>query len=155
MKFLLFTLFLLSVGSLISAVPTTADFEPTIPGWKRDVLTEIFSAVFQPCATTTSSGTPHYIRGHVEKHLGYISRTGVDYILASIGCIPNADTDLMEELMLMSHIPDNHSCNCKIPKGVWNAMERATTTAAWIQSIETKTGAELPLSKAALANGLI
>lgn len=157
MKYLLFTFFLLSLGSLISAVSTNgaSDFEPTIPGWKRDVLVEIFSSVFQPCAASTSSTTPHNIRGHIQKHLGYISRTGVDYILAIIGCMPDVDTDLMEELMLMSHTPDQHSCNCKVPRNVWRAMERAQTTAAWINSIETKTGAELPLSKAALASGLI
>lgn len=138
-------------ATFVATQPLYRDFEPTTED-KKQVLLEIFDALFVPTVKPTSSDSPWTIRGDIENHFGYISRTGVNYILASLGYIHDADLGAMEELMTGSHMPDTYQHFCRIPPGLRRALHNARNLNEWLLAIEVKTGKTLPITRAFLSN---
>ena len=137
--------------ALVTARPFRL-FEPDTPE-RKAVLLELFDALFVPTRSPTTDHSPHSIRAQIETHFGYVSRTGVDYILATLGHIPDADAEELEELVESgaSHTPAAYKHYCKIPVGLWRRLAAAHSLAEWLIAIEAKTGRDLTTTRAFLA----
>lgn len=128
--------------------PLYNDFEP-ITDDKKQVLLEIFDALFVP----TINPTIPTIREDIEKHFGPISRTGVDYILAHLGYIHDADIGEMERSMVeSSHIPETYQYYCQIHPGLRRLLHNARNVHEWLNIIARKTKNNLPITKAFISD---
>ena len=135
----------------VLANPLYREFEPTTED-RKQVLLEIFDAIFVPTPRPSTSLTSHSIRGHLEELFGYVSRSGVDYVLASLGYIRGVDLDEMEASLHSSTAATmSYKHYCRIPAALNNRMTKAETVEDWLSAIENKTGRALTVTRQYLA----
>ncbi|RYE14702.1 MAG: hypothetical protein EOP45_19295, partial [Sphingobacteriaceae bacterium] len=142
----------------VFANPLYHDFEP-ITDDKKQVLLELFDALFVPTSQVTSSDSTWTIRGDIERFFGPISRTGVDYIFAQLGCIRDADIGSMEQSMLQckyniadESVTKTYEHYCQIPPGLRRQLHNSKNIHTWLNIIVRKTSHTLQITKAFIAD---
>ena len=142
---------LIILANSVIAKPLYNMFEPNTAE-RKQVLLEIFDAVFVRTRSPSKSGTAHSIRGDLERMFGYVSRTGVDYIHATLGHIHNVNLEEMEEWLYTSHMPKQYKHYCHIPVALHRRMQEARNIVEWLSFIELLTGRSLVVTRQYLAD---
>lgn len=144
MKFILFLYFFLGITAAFNPI------EPNTPG-NLAVLQEIFRAIFQPSATSTL--TTHSIRGVIEKNFGYISRTGVNYVFATLGYTTEETRNVLEPLLHGgAHAPPKIEIRAKMSIKLRNRLYKCNNNPMCVVTmIEKHTCRPLPLTREYIA----
>lgn len=141
------TAFAITIFSiLLSATAVYRDMEP-VDEERLEVLQEIINACFVPAVT------PRHVVGEMkalERNLGYISASGVNYVFATLGYTDESTKQQLKELIGTSHMPPQIKIKAKpVKKNLTDKLKQLEHQPMRVVTIiETETGTTLEKTRA-------